>query len=50
MRKGRELGYSSIWISGGNFFSLKCQFMDGGCFIGHYEFSISEKMEMKDRQ
>jgi hypothetical protein len=23
MRKGRELGYSSIWISGGNFFFLE---------------------------
>lgn len=42
MRKGRELGYSFIWISGGIFF-LKCQFMDGDVLLGIMNFQLVRK-------
>lgn len=47
MRNGSELDYSFIWISRGIFFEVPVY--GWWCFIGYYEFSISERMEMKDR-
>lgn len=49
MRNGGELDSSFIWISGGIFF-LEVPVYGWWCFIGYYEFSISEEMEMKAGQ
>lgn len=51
MRNGRELDYPFVWIGGGIFFPLKCQFMDSDVLSGIMNFQlVRERRQKIDRR